>query len=128
MDDKEYKAFELLRLQGNTIEEATFKLGRGRNYSYEHGYTERFNEDHPEFSKPKPVRHVYHPPHTFKDADPTLANQVQQAPTRAEKLALIEGYRRKLVAEFGKTLMDVPEDEPRLKALQLANQSLSSAE
>lgn len=124
MDD-EYKAFEQLRLQGDTIEEATFKLGRGRNYFYEHGYTERFNKNHPEFAKPKPIRHAYHPPHTFRDADPTLANQVKQAPTRAEKLALIAEYRRKLVADYGKTLMDVPDDEPRLKALQLANQSLS---
>lgn len=56
--------------------------------------------------------------------DHTLANQVKQA-QRPDKFKIIDNFRRALIADYGTTLMDVPNDEPRLKELQLANQSLT---
>ncbi|MBM7616617.1 hypothetical protein JOC36_000150 [Weissella uvarum] len=56
-------------------------------------------------------------------ADDTLAKQVKQA-NRRDKFKIIDAFRQKLIADYGKTLMDVPNDEPRLLSLQLANQTL----
>lgn len=60
----------------------------------------------------------------IKYADHSLADQVEQATTRKQKLDLIRRFRDKLIAGYGRSLMDVPNDEPRLLALQLANQTL----
>lgn len=57
-------------------------------------------------------------------ADHSFANDVTRAKSRKEKLNLIHDFRVELIAEYGKTLMDVPDNEPRLLALQLANQAL----
>ncbi|WP_419154232.1 hypothetical protein [Weissella viridescens] len=59
----------------------------------------------------------------IQQADHTLANQVQQA-KRADKFKILDKFMRELIADYGKTLMDVPNDEPRLLALQLANRTL----
>ncbi|MBS0950233.1 hypothetical protein JK159_07640 [Weissella minor] len=56
-------------------------------------------------------------------ADDTLAKQVAKAKHR-DKFRMIDKFRRALIADYGKTLMDVPNDEPRLLALQLANRTL----
>ncbi|KRN77600.1 hypothetical protein [Weissella minor] len=57
-------------------------------------------------------------------ADHSLANAVMRAKSRKAKLSLIHEFRIELIADYGKTLMDVPDEEPRLLALQLANQTL----
>lgn len=62
--------------------------------------------------------------HDFTNVDTQLAHWVLEGATRAERLGYIQDYRTELVADFGKTLMEVPEDEPRLLALQLANRML----
>ncbi|WP_419154921.1 hypothetical protein [Weissella minor] len=56
-------------------------------------------------------------------ADQTLANQVQQA-KHSDKFKIIDEFRRALIADYGTTLMDVPNNEPRLLSLQLANRML----
>lgn len=56
-------------------------------------------------------------------ADDTLAKQVAKA-KRPDKFKILDEYRRKLIADYGTTLMDVPNDEPRLLSLQLANRTL----
>lgn len=53
----------------------------------------------------------------------TLAEHIAPLP-RKERFSVIDDFRRELIADYGKTLMDVPDDEPRLKELQEANQSL----
>ncbi len=58
-------------------------------------------------------------------ADRSLANDVMNAKSRKERLNLIHDFRVELIAEYGKTLMDVPDDEPKLLALQLANRTLN---
>ncbi|WP_419155675.1 hypothetical protein [Weissella minor] len=57
-------------------------------------------------------------------ADHSLANDVMNAKSRKERLNLIHDFRVELIAEYGKSLMDVPDDEPKLLALQLANRTL----
>lgn len=54
-------------------------------------------------------------------ADHSLAEAVANAGSRKEKFNLIHDFRVELIADYGKTLMEVPDSEPRLKALQLAN-------
>lgn len=61
----------------------------------------------------------------FSNVDTQLAHQVLEAKTRQERLGYIQDYRTELVADYGKTLMAVPDEEPRLLALQLANRMLS---
>lgn len=53
----------------------------------------------------------------------TLAEHIASLP-RKERFSAIDDFRRELITDYGKTLMDVPDDEPRLKELQEANQSL----
>lgn len=57
-------------------------------------------------------------------ADHSLADAVTNAYSRKAKFDLIHDFRVELIADYGKTLMDVPESEPRLKALQLASGAL----
>lgn len=57
-------------------------------------------------------------------ADHSLAEAVANAESRKEKFNLIHDFRVELIADYGKTLMDVPDSEPRLKSLQLANGAL----
>lgn len=58
-------------------------------------------------------------------ADHGLANKVKHAKSRKERLDLIHDFRIELIADYGDTLMDVPDNEPRLLALQLANKTLN---
>ncbi len=57
----------------------------------------------------------------------TLAEEITPLP-RKEQFRSIEAFRVHLVADYDKTLMDVPDDEPRPLELQEANQSLGKAQ
>ncbi|WP_072152762.1 hypothetical protein [Weissella viridescens] len=57
----------------------------------------------------------------------TLDEEIAPLP-RKERFKVIDTFRKHLLADYGKTLMVVPDDEPRLKELQEANQSLDKSQ
>ncbi|MBM7616700.1 hypothetical protein JOC36_000233 [Weissella uvarum] len=137
MSELDYEQFEIMRLNGIKIAEIARIYGISRDKIAHKGFNKRFNAKYPDKAgkccNPRYAglnKEVVKAPtlettpiHNI-EVDTELIKQVQQTKCRKEKYAIIWSLRKQLIADYGKNLLNVPNDDPRLVTLQKANQTL----